>query len=75
MKQYIRDHTTNIRTYQKDIDARRLAMTVQENFSSYFGIRFLELRGQEVLKEKIESLIDFQEFSILKNTEEIVKTA
>ena len=74
MKQYIRDHTTHIRIYRQDLDARKLAVAVQENFSSYFGINFLQLERQGILKDNIENLSDFQEFSILNNEKEIVKT-
>jgi lipoate-protein ligase A len=75
MRQYIQDHTTHIRTYLKDIDAGQLAMAVQENFSSCFGINFSELEAQEIGHDNIEDLSDIQEFSILKNTKELVKTA
>jgi lipoate-protein ligase A len=75
MRQYVQDHTTHIRTFLKDIDASQFAIAVQEKFSSYFGINFLELERQEILNNTLENRPDIQEFSILKNRKEIVKTA
>jgi lipoate-protein ligase A len=75
MKQYIGEHTTNLWSYQKNIDASLLAREIQIKFSSYYGINFQELDQQKRLKDKINALSDYREFSILSNFKEKIKTA
>jgi lipoate-protein ligase A len=75
MREYIKAHTTNIWSYREDIDARLLAGKIQDKFSSSYGINFEELDREKRLKDNIEKLYDYQEFSILSNSNEELKIA
>jgi len=74
MKQYIREHTTNVWTYRKDIDVRLLADEIQDTFSNHYGINFQELHRNQRLKDEVENLSDYREFSILNNSTMKIKS-
>ncbi|MCK4892350.1 MAG: lipoate--protein ligase family protein [Calditrichia bacterium] len=74
MKQYIKEHTTNVWTYRKDLDVRLLADEIQEKFSNHYGINFQELNRNQRLKVEVENLSDYREFSILNNSTEKIKS-
>jgi lipoate-protein ligase A len=73
MRKYIGEHTTNIWAHREDINIHLLAKEIQEKFSSHYRINFEELIGNQKLKEEIEKLADYQEFSIIKNSQEKMK--
>ena len=75
MKQYIRDHTTNVWAYQPDMDIQPLANEIREQFTGQYGINFQELHRNRRLTEEIENLFNYREFSIVKNSVEKIKSA
>jgi len=74
MRQYIKEHTTNVWAYRKDMDARLLADKIQVQFQDQYGINFQDLEQTPELQENIEKLSDYRDFSIVKNSAEEIKS-